>query len=263
LRQVRARPYDIAIDLQGRWKSVLFLYAAKARRRYVKGRWPLLPGFRDRQLHALVEMDKLLEYAGIAAGDTHMEVFPCAEDHTDVESMLRGHGWPGGEYLVISPFTRWPSKNWGSGRYGELLELLPDEMPVVISGAAADRREAEQLVNRVSTRRVINLCGELELGQFAALVGDASAMVSGDSFAMHLAVACGTPVVALFGPTAESRVGPRSERCVLLRAGNGCDVCYRRECPRRCIDGIEARDVLQALESLEVLDVSASTTSRG
>lgn len=256
LRRVRARRYDLAIDLQGRWKSVLFLYAARTRRRFVKGRWPLLDGFRDRHLHALVEMDRLLERAGIRADDTSMEVHTSADAREAVQATLRDHGWRGEPYLLVSPFTRWPSKNWSVSRYRQFLAELPAGLPVVISGAAADRPQAEHLVDDTGGSRVINLCGTLELEQFAALVEQAAAAISGDSFAMHLAVACETPVVALFGPTAESRVGPKGERCICLRADAGCDVCYRRDCRRRCIDAIEPGEVIRALESLGVVEMA-------
>jgi ADP-heptose:LPS heptosyltransferase len=69
---------------------------------------------------------------------------------------------------------------------------------------------------------------------------------------MHLAVACDTPVVALFGPTDETRVGPGTERSRVLRADVDCSVCYRRDCPRRCIDAIGVDEVVVALESLAV-----------
>ena len=51
LAEVRKQRYDLAIDLQGRWKSALFLYAVHSSRKYIKGNWPMLDGFRDRSLH--------------------------------------------------------------------------------------------------------------------------------------------------------------------------------------------------------------------
>ncbi len=252
LRKVRARRYDLAIDLQGRWKSVMFLYGARAERRYVKGRWPLLRGFRDRNLHALKEMDRVLEAAGVDAGDTHMEFFTSDAARAAAERRLRAGGWRGASYLVISPFTRWQSKNWSLDRYGALVRSLDGTTQVVITGAEADRRRVDAFVEDGGFNDVVNLCGLLELDEFGAVVESAQAVVSGDSFAMHLAVACDTPVVALFGPTAESRVGPRTGRAAVLRADVDCRVCYQRDCPRRCIDAITVSDVLGALASLGV-----------
>ena len=44
--------------------------------------------------------------------------------------------------------------------------------------------------------------------ELAALLQDAAFLVTNDSGPMHLAVAAGTPVVALFGPTDPARIGP-------------------------------------------------------
>ena len=263
LRIVRGRHYDLAIDLQGRWKSVLFLYGAHADRRYVKGRWPFLHGFRNKHLHALEEMDRVLEAAGIEAGDTHMEFFVSDGARTHAETRLREAGWNGEPYVVVSPFTRWPSKNWSLERYAVLIRRLRTDTTVVVTGAAADRARVDTFIAEHALDGVVNLCGMLALDQFAAVVTGARAMISGDSFAMHLAVACDTPVVALFGPTAESRVGPRGARAAVLRPDVDCRVCYRRDCPRRCIDAIGAEQVLSALRSLGSIGPAAGDGAPG
>lgn len=250
LRIVRSRHYDLAIDLQGRWKSVLFLYGAHADRRYVKGNWPFLGGFRDKRLHALDEMDRVLDSAGIPAADTRMEIFVNDRAVGRADTRLREAGWRGDAFLVVSPFTRWPSKNWSPSRFASLLGALNGHRAVVVTGAAADAERVDELIRASGARHVMNLCGALELDEFAAVVKRAAVMVSGDSFAMHLAVACETPVVALFGPTDERRVGPRSDDSVVLRADVDCRRCYQRACPRRCIDAISEQDVLAALASL-------------
>ncbi len=253
LRIVRGRHYDLAIDLQGRWKSVLFLYGAHAERRYVKGNWPFLDGFRDKRLHALDEMDRVLETAGIDATDTGMEFVVGAAAAGRAETRLREAGWDGSNFVVVSPFTRWPSKNWSTTRFAALLDALDGRCAVIVTGAASDRARVDELAGSGPRRDVMNLCGTLELDEFAAVVTRATAMVSGDSFAMHLAVACGTPVVALFGPTDERRVGPRADNAIVLRANVDCGRCYQRACARRCIDAIGEPDVLAALERLAAL----------
>ena len=55
--KVRQRNYDLVIDLQGRWKTVLFLWGARAKRRVVKGRWWFASRFHQPELHAIEELD--------------------------------------------------------------------------------------------------------------------------------------------------------------------------------------------------------------
>jgi heptosyltransferase-1 len=47
-----------------------------------------------------------------------------------------------------------------------------------------------------------------ELAVLMSLLGGAACVVGGDTGPLHLAVALGTPVVALFGPTNPARNGP-------------------------------------------------------
>ena len=251
-KAVRERHYDLALDLQGRWKSVIFLYAARATRRFVKGRWPFLRGFRNKQLHALTEMDRVLQLADIPVKDSHMEFFTSEDATQRGRRIIENAGWNGKDYIVVSPFTRWPSKNWHVEGYAELVKQLASDFQVVVTGAGSDRHHADAFVQCYDLERVTNACGLLDLEEFAAVVRNARAVVSGDSFAMHLAVACDTPVVALFGPTAESRVGPKGSKSISLRADVGCEKCYRRDCTRRCIDDISVDDVLHAIKTLVV-----------
>ena len=59
MAKVNDRDYALAFDLQGLLRTVIFLYGARAGRKFVKGRWPGLGGFRDKQLHAIDEMTQV------------------------------------------------------------------------------------------------------------------------------------------------------------------------------------------------------------
>ncbi|MFT5112981.1 MAG: heptosyltransferase-2 [Parasphingorhabdus sp.] len=255
-RQVGSAPYDLAIDLQGRWKSALFLYRANSKRKFIKGNWPFLTGFRDRSLHALKEMDGVLELAGINSQDNHMDFYCSAQASDSMQAGLANAGLGMGKYIVLSPFTRWPSKNWSLDHYAELISRLPKDLPVVVSGAGEDHTTTKQFLAEHSFQDVINFCGQLSLQEFAELVRNARVVVSGDSFAMHVAAACNTSVVALFGPTDEVKVGPTGSNVVLLRGNKECAKCYQHLCAKRCIDSIATQSVCDA-----VLQIRASSSS--
>jgi len=69
---------------------------------------------------------------------------------------------------------------------------------------------------------------------------------------MHLGAALGVPVTALFGPTDECVVGPRSTRrsqpSVVLTHQVWCRPCWLRECPldHDCMRGIRVDEVFEA-----------------
>jgi heptosyltransferase-3 len=55
---------------------------------------------------------------------------------------------------------------------------------------------------------VVDLGGQLNLRELAALAGQARLFAGVDSAPMHIAAAMRTPVVALFGPSGELEWGP-------------------------------------------------------
>jgi heptosyltransferase-1 len=79
---------------------------------------------------------------------------------------------------------------------------------------------------------------------------------------MHLAAAVGTPVVALFGPTAPWRTGPYGQGHVVLRAGVSCSPCFSRSCktaefePMACMNRITVEQVVEAVVRLQAKETS-------
>lgn len=83
---------------------------------------------------------------------------------------------------------------------------------------------------------------------FAALVARCNALVTGDTMALHMAVAGEVPVVALFGPTCAQEIDlfGRGERIVTTVS---CAPCYRRTCDKSptCMDDITVARVQAAV----------------
>ncbi|MBR5733991.1 MAG: hypothetical protein IKX79_00425 [Desulfovibrionaceae bacterium] len=90
----------------------------------------------------------------------------------------------------------------------------------------------------------------------AALISLAAALVTGDSGPMHLASAVGTPVAALFGPTARAwGFMPQGTRDIVLQKALPCRPCSlhgAKTCPRgqECMTGITPDEVMDALHEI-------------
>ena len=246
MAKVRSYRFDLAFDLQGLVKSVIFLYGARAGRKYVKGNWLGLEGFRNKTLHAIQEMNQLLLVAGIPANDTHMEFITSDEEKRVVDRMLGNCNSASKPVLIISPFSRWPSKDWPLGNYLEVCNAVSNNYQVIFTGSADRKAEVDRALTTMKGRSPVNLAGELTLLEFAELCSRASLVVTGDSFPMHLAGAVQTPVIALFGPTDESKVGPLGEQDQVIRVA-GCDVCDRKNCPRYCLARLGSEEVVDKI----------------
>lgn len=90
---------------------------------------------------------------------------------------------------------------------------------------------------------------ENTLRQFASLVGLADVMVTGDTLALHVAVALGKRVVAYFGPTSDAEIDlyGRGEKVL---PSSPCQCYYQNQCIQKvsCMDNLEEKDMLAAVE---------------
>lgn len=254
IEKLNIREYDLAFDLQGLLRSVVFLYAVRAKQKFVKGRWIGLGGFRNKNLHAIDEMSRVLAEAGIAVESRQMEFHAGQEAKNSLAQKLESLALvdQGKPYVVISPFTRWESKNWPLDRFMETADQLSKKMPVFLTGAPTDRQKIQKALHEksIDSTSIVNLAGKLNLSELAVLMKNAKLVISGDSFPMHLATAMQTPLIALFGPTDEYKTGPLTQNAVVLRPDN-CSKCDKPNCEQLCLNKISVnRVVFLALETL-------------
>ena len=144
------------------------------------------------------------------------------------------------------------AKRWPAGQYARLCRALYESkgLPVVLSGSEADRPFAARIAEGAGDA-VRNLCGRCSLTGTAALCAAARLVVGPDSGLAHLAVALGTPVVVLFGPSDPAKWGPPPEAGAVVRGPLPCSPCsmfgYTKPCRGRdCLLGISPEAVLNA-----------------
>jgi heptosyltransferase-1 len=138
----------------------------------------------------------------------------------------------------------WSKSNW-IGLLKELLVLK--KFPVLIGGSD----DVELCDEIASATNVLNLAGVLTLCETAAVLKLSQLAISCDTGPAHIAVAVGTPVVGLYGPTYLERSGPYGcfERCVSV--SGACSCIGLKSCkvtdkpgPGYCMDQISIDDVL-------------------
>ncbi|MCL5257102.1 MAG: glycosyltransferase family 9 protein [Chloroflexi bacterium] len=128
---------------------------------------------------------------------------------------------------------------------------------MAITGSAGEKALTQEIVAK-SGREVVNLAGQLGVGELAAVLATANLAVGVDNGPMHLAAAAGTPTVRLYGPTDVSLFGPRGDagRHIVIKAGLPCVPCCDlspRVDPGRggeCMAAIRVDDVIAAIYRL-------------
>lgn len=266
VRVLRDTRYDLLFDFQGLLKSGVSVWLARAERKIGFGRGMdhaecsyiflnerIAPVPMD--THALQREMVLLEAVGIEGAEIVFDL-PITESHrAQVNNLLAKHGIDRQKPLVaINPMTTWPSKLWFKERFAEVADrLLEQGCDVVFTGSPADRGEIDQIIKDMEGRAV-NLAGQTSLISLAALYQEAQVVVSTDTGPMHIAAAAGTPLVAIFGPTAPWRTGPWGEEHLVLRVELGCSPCLKRICPKnsQCMREISVDQVVAAVNQILV-----------
>jgi 3-deoxy-D-manno-octulosonic-acid transferase/heptosyltransferase-1 len=146
--------------------------------------------------------------------------------------------------------SRWQTKLWPEAKFAKLATEMVERLraTIVFTGSAEDREEIAALMDEAGGGGLYNWAGETNLRELAYLCKRAGVVISTDSGPMHLAAVLGTPVVALFGPTAPWRTGPYGNVHRVLRMDRDCSPCFQRSCEAvECMAAIEVNDVYQAV----------------
>jgi lipopolysaccharide heptosyltransferase II len=256
---LRRDDYDMVIDLQGLFRSGLYAALTGC---------PVRVGFQDSRegswwfyshrikvsnnaVHAVDRGLDRVRRIGVMTAPTPAFPVPDGKKQQEwVDDLWRRHQVRGGEAVcIVHPSARWETKRWPAERFAQLADglIAHERMRIIIVGSGSEASQIEQMSRHMS-QPVINLTGETDLLQLAALLRRANLLVSNDSGPMHLAAAVGTPVVAIFGPTDPSRVGPYGDGHVVLRKDVDCSRCTRRACVRDalCMQAIGVSEVFEA-----------------
>jgi len=248
--RLRARRFDLVVDLQGLFRSGFLAWATGARARLGFARtrefaWIFYSQRIDVPLpdmHAVDRYYLLAEPLGFADVPITFELPVDPEARRQVDRMLAANGvGPDGCYVLIAPGTRWETKRWPTEHFAELIRRLRsgNGVAVVLAGSPDEADLATQVASAAGVP-VANLAGRTTLQQMVALVDRAAAVVMNDTGPMHLAVALHKPLVALYGPTSPRRTGPYRRAGDVVRVELDCSPCYLKrlaDCPHghRCM----------------------------
>lgn len=171
---------------------------------------------------------------GLSTGAPVPEVHPAPGDDEAADALLRASGvMPDTGYVLVAPGGGRNSKDdvaakrWPVESFIEVVRTLTRTHPalrVILTGAGSDRAETSAVAAAVPG--VIDLTGQTSLRTLFGLTRRTRAVLCNDTALLHIAVACGTPVVAAFGPTLRARFLPPHMRDDAVQATIACSPCY-------------------------------------
>ena len=273
---LRATGFDLAVDLQGLFRSGVMarLSGARCRIGFANARegspWfytHRVPVPTD-DLHAVDRYALVAEALGIGRKtDRAFRFKRWPSDDEAITALLNRQGVTDRQrWVAMNVSARWPTKRWPIQSFATLIDQVHKAGlgPVVLLGAPSER-EAADAVSRLTAQPPSSLVGQTGIGLLPALLRKAAVLVTNDSGPMHVAAAVGTPVVAMFGPTSPARTGPYGASHQVLRAGIPCSPCFSRTCanpePLACLTRITAEQVVGAvMQTLKVtVEVEGAT----
>ena len=182
-------------------------------------------------------------------------------------------------YVVVHPgpltaYKRWPLAYWQT----LLTWITKQGWQVVLSASPAKQdlqlnQDILSLLDEETRKHVVDTAGQLTIPQAGALIRGAIAYVGVDTSITHLAAACNTPTIALFGPTPPTNFGPwpnsfvgeqpyqlraRSQtvgNITILQGPGECVPCRKAGCEDRansnseCLDQLDPNQVIEALQN--------------
>lgn len=250
IKEVRKKKYDIAIDLQGLERSVIFLYLCKAKKKYAKGKWAFVKSNYYVDINAIVGLISFLNFFDCPNDGVDLDYFlpeTIEEDfNKTIEKINQTKNFEiEKDYIVFSPFSRWETKDLSVNKAREIIAEIKKlkDIQIIVSATLDYNKECKEIVEGFDN--VLDSSGLFNLTELAYLIKNSKCMLTVDSFPMHTGCAFKKPLIAIFGPTSEIRVGPIAENSEVFRADNiECEKCYKRKnCPNNhiCIENIDSK----------------------
>lgn len=266
-RSLHARKYDLLCHFSDDWRGALlarFLrprlsvaFESEKRPSFWNRSFSILAKRSNVRRHA-AELDvDLLRRSKVFKGDTPSYIPPHIHGASrGLQNYLTETGLAIDGYLVVHLASRWQFKELPPDTSVELLRELVDRgFRVVLTGDKNDSSKLRYIRDQLHTDSVY-LCIGRTLGEFSELLKGASAVISIDSLALHLASAHQTPVIAIFGPSGELNWRPwkTPHRVVSQIDRYPCRPCGMDGCAgskvSECLRTMPVSQILEALDGL-------------
>ena len=259
IRSLRHHHFDAALDFQGLVKSALLAKLSGAERviGFVphQSREPASGYFYSETVvgddgsrpHAVEINLQLARSLGCSQNgaspliplEIPSEAFDYVEDHLDKNKIVKP--------ILVNPGAGWVTKLWPLRNYAQLLLRIHQELGhgIVLTYGPGE----EDLVQEIQTVTAPHAIAAFPTTflQLAALCRRSRLLIAGDTGPLHLAVALGTPTVAILGPTSPWRNGPFSSKDQIVKRYLFCSNSYKRTCNEFICMDIPVQEVFNAV----------------
>lgn len=255
--QLQSEQFDLALDVQGLFKSGIWAWLAKARVRV---------GFRSKEgsdffMTDVIDKPKneptisseyqcMAEYLQCETSTFLMDISLSDQAITIINKFILSKYSNG--FAVISPFTTREQKHWTDENWRRFSALFYQryKLPIIIVGGPNDAKHAESICHQMPF--LSQVCGQFSLNESVALIAQAKLVVGVDTGMTHAGIAKETPTLALFGSTRPYLI-TRTNTAEVVYLNKQCAPCKRKpSCGGTfdCMNDITPKMVLNSVARL-------------
>lgn len=249
-REIRVWKPDLIVDLHGTLRASMLrlMLPLHSWRRVRKNGWQRRRQLQTRRFPKSIHVTARFHAAW--RGKTPREAHPLPPRLVTASAFLQSRSG-----VALVPGAAWPTKQWPVASFVQLArQLLEDDFPVTVLGGAAESMLADHfaaLATRYPDLLSIQLANQ-PLQRLRDQLAGFRLVVANDTGLMHMADAVGTPVIALFGPTAPVLgFAPQGTHATTVHGGIECSPCTlhgQKQCPlghHACMTGIAVEHIQQ------------------
>ncbi len=254
--RIRKNRYDVLINVQ-RFAATGFITAlskAKIKIGFNKNPFSFLFDVKvkhnvDNGLHEIERNQLLIQ--SICSGDAcKPKLYPLAEDENFIAKYINV------KFITIAPASVWFTKQFPSQQWLKFMNELPEFFVIYLLGGKTDIELCNIIQNYCKHNNVVNLAGQLNFLQSAALMKHAVMNYVNDSAPMHFASAVNAATCAVYCSTIPAfGFGPLSDEYYIVETKKKldcrpCGLHGKKDCPEghfNCANEIKTAQLLQVL----------------
>ena len=107
-----------------------------------------------------------------------------------------------GSYVAIAIGAQYETKQIPLKKLKEIISKI--ESPIVLLGGKMDISKANELIQMLPEKRILNTCGRYSLLQSASILKNSKSLLTGDTGLMHIAACFNIPIYVVWGNTTSS-----------------------------------------------------------
>lgn len=229
--------FDLVIDFQGLFKSslVAMLSGCSNRIGYCEmreGSFLITKSIvgENSQAHVIERYLDVVRYLGSTVNQGNFVLKDLSSEEHWLKKILQKTNFfrP---YIVFAPGTSWITKEWPIEHYIKLgNKFISDGYGIIIIGGKGDIAKGQAIAEKLPPEFVLDLTGTTTLKELAIVIKHSLLYISGDTGPLHIAVATGAKIIALYGPTKPERTGPYGDTATVLESNANCKHCLQKVC---------------------------------